>query len=85
MKAIPAEDSAEERGSGDSDSRNDSGDGEGEESEQEEDYDEEEENADLTNEREAYKKNIIDKEVAKKEDKEICGQRLVKKIDDFAF
>lgn len=36
-------------------------------------------------EKEAYKKAVLNTESGKKTDAMLCGPRLVKKIDDFAF
>ena len=36
-------------------------------------------------EREDYKKSIAIKEITKKEEEDLCGPRLTKKIDDFIF
>ena len=85
MKAIPAEDSEEERGS----ESKGSGQGEGEEDddEEEEEVDEYEQEQAKRNsaldERAEIKKTLMLKETAKKEDDQLCGPRLTKKIDDF--
>lgn len=88
MRAIPAEESAEERGS--DDGRSEENDYEEENSaeddadgQDDDDYMHEEEG--MMDEREAFKKKLVDKAVAKKEDEELCGVRMVKKIDDFVF
>ena len=54
------------------------------EGEEEEEYEERSDEANM-NEKEAYKKAVLDQENVKKTDAMLCGTRLVKKIDDFAF
>ena len=82
MRAIPAEDSEEEKGS------RQSGDGNGSEEREEEDeeLDEEESEddrlADL-DERDRIKKEINHKKHIRKEEEQLCGPRFTKKIDDF--
>ena len=90
MKAIPAEDSAEERGSdsgggSDEDGSQKDEDGEGQESEQEEESHEVASGGDQMDERENFKREIMQKEAVKKEEEELCGPRLKKKIDEFIF
>ena len=82
MRAIPAEDSEQERGSDEEDdSKGSRSNGEGSESEDsktEDDYKE------VNDAKEAFKQKLITQAAAKKEDQDLCGHRLVKKIDEFA-
>ena len=86
MRAIPAEDSAEERGSdsrgSDYGSQNDE-EGEGQESEQDEATHDVASSGNQDDEREAFKKELQQKAAIKKEEDELVGPRLKKKIDDF--
>ena len=90
MKAIPAEDSAEERGSdsgagSDEDGSQKDGEGEGRESEQEEESHDVASGGDQMDERENFKREIMQKEAVKKEEEDLCGPRLKKKMDEFIF
>lgn len=92
MKQIPAADSDEEKESDDKDfnSQNGEEDGEEKEGEQQEDdydFDEDEENKreSALDERDHYKKDLENRQVVRKEEEELCGPRLTKKIDDFIF
>ena len=87
MKAIQAEDSDLERGS--QRSSEDNSDGNAEEGEEELEEEEEEvvdnNRQSPMDEREAMKKNLQQKQAIRKEEEELIGPRLVKKIDDFIF
>lgn len=82
MKAIPAEDSEEERGSG-SGSNKEDGEEEGEDEYEEEQAEESDHRDSALNERNKIKKDIKLREQNKKEEVELCGPHLTKKIDDF--
>ena len=83
MRPIPAEDSIEERGSSEAGSNTKEGEDE-EEGVEEEAYESDNRMDDL-DERDKIKKEIKQKEQKIKEQVEMCGPRLTKKIDDFVF
>lgn len=91
MRVIPAEVSDNEKSSLGSglDSNDDDGDGEEREDDEEDAYessdDEDLNRASAMNERKEHKKNIIASEAVKKEEQELIGHRLTRKIDDFIF
>ena len=88
MKSIPAEDSEEERGSNsgsqngsnDDQDKDSNEDGDGDDKVSEDNYDESE-----LDEREEFKKEIMTKNLTRKEEEQLIGPRLTKKIDDFIF